>query len=283
VNAVIFIPVLLVASTLAGLIGSLTGLGGGIVIVPLLVLGFGVDVRYAIGASLIAVIATSSGAAAAFVRDGYTNIRVGMLLEVATTAGALAGAAIAIYMPAAGISLLFGAVLLYTAVATFIRSKPVSLSMDPDLLATRLQLNGDYPTEKGVKAPYYPRRTIPAFCVMFGAGVLSALAGIGSGIVKVLAMDKLMGLPFKVSTATSNFMIGVTASASAGVYFYRGQIEPRSAAPVAVGALAGAFLGARLLPKINVAMLRRGFSCVVCVVGVQMIYRGVAGLFGSTA
>lgn len=267
-------------STLAGLIGSLTGLGGGVVIVPLLVLGFGYDLRYAVGASLVAVIATSAGAAAAYLREGYTNIRIGILLEVATTIGALSGAVLAAYTPNNIISGVFGVVLLYTAITTFFTRGETVGAVSPDPLATRLSLNGSYPVKGDsgtLYKQYYPHHVVPTFIVMIGAGVLSALVGIGSGIVKVFAMDKLMGLPFKVSTTTSNFMIGVTAAASAGVYFQRGQIEPRIAAPVAMGALAGAYVGAKLLPRLNVTLLRRIFACVVLVVGLQMLYRAIAG------
>jgi uncharacterized membrane protein YfcA len=280
-SAAALIPLIFLCSTLAGLLGSLTGLGGGVVIVPLLVLGFGYDLRYAIGASLIAVIATSAGAAAAYLREGYTNIRIGIILEVATTIGALSGAFLAAVTPTAVISTVFGAVLLYTAITTFLSRGETPGSRTPDPLATRLHLNGTYPVPVagGIEQrAYFPRKVVTTFIIMLGAGVLSALIGIGSGIVKVFAMDKVMGLPFKVSTTTSNFMIGVTAAASAGVFFQRGQIEPRIAAPVALGALAGAFVGAKLLTRLNVTLLRRIFACVVLVVGIQMIVRGVGGL-----
>lgn len=282
-NSDFFLPILFFGAIFAGLIGSLTGLGGGVVIVPLLVLGFGVDMRFAVGASLVAVIATSSGASAAFVREGFTNIRIAMLLQVATTAGALVGAAIALQASTGVISIIFGAILLYTAVASFTGRKGDAPTQTPDVTATRLGLNGTYPGANGLPIAYYPRNVIPAFAVMIGAGVLSALAGIGSGVVKVLAMDKCMGLPFKVSTATSNLMIGVTALASAGIYFHRGQIEPRVAAPVAVGALIGSFIGARLLPRLRVTLLRKLFAAVVLVVGGQMIVRGAQAILGGAA
>lgn len=270
------------ASTLAGLLGSLTGLGGGVIVIPVLVLLFGVDLRYAIGASLVAVIATSTGSAAAFVREGFTNLRVAMLLEVATTAGALCGAVLALYLPVPALSILFSLVLLYTAFTTFRSRVPDHPDLPPDPLATRLGLNGHAPTRLPDGAPgtrpYFPRRVPAAFAVMFGAGVLSALVGIGSGVVKVLAMDRLMALPFKVSTTTSNFMIGVTAAAGAGVLLHRGQIDPRLAAPVAVGALAGSFIGARILPHVNVRTLRIAFAVLVALAGVQMLIRGVQGV-----
>ena len=272
-------PSLFAASILAGLLGSLTGLGGGVVIIPVLVLLFGIDMRYAIGASLIAVIATSSGSAAAYVREGFTNIRIAMLLEVATTTGALLGAILAAYTPISAISIIFGLVLLYTALSSLRTPKPHPLDQQPDPLATRLQLNGSWPVRNPDGSShletYFPRHIPAGFAIMFGAGVLSALVGIGSGIVKVFAMDRLMRLPFKVSTTTSNFMIGVTAAASAGVYFHRGQIDPRIATPVAIGALCGSFLGAKILPHAKVKTLRIIFACIVAIAGTQMLMKGL--------
>lgn len=274
-TSAVFTLILFASSVGAGLLGSLTGLGGGIIITPVLVLGFGVDIRYAVGASLIAVIATSSGAAAAFVREGFTNVRIAMLLEVATVAGAITGAMIATNTPPGVILLIFGLVLIYTAYSSIV-AKTSKLHEGPvDPLAQRLQLSGTYPLKDGTLEAYSPRRIPLGFTLMYGAGVLSALIGIGSGVIKVLAMDRAMGLPFKVSTTTSNFMIGVTAAASAGVYLHRGQIDPVLAAPVALGALVGAFLGAKILPGAKVVTLRRIFAAVVVVVALQMIYKGV--------
>lgn len=278
-----FTALVLLGSIAAGLLGSLTGLGGGVIIIPLLVQLLGVDLRYAIGASLIAVIATSSGAAAAFIREGYTNIRVGMLLEVATTVGAVMGAYAAQYLPKGVIGVIFGLVLLWTAAGSFRARKERASDATPDPLATRLRLDSTYPERDATAAggvrmvPYHVRQVPGAFGVMFGAGVLSAVVGIGSGIVKVLAMDRMMRLPFKVSTTTSNFMIGVTAAASAGVYLHRGQIDPGIAAPVAVGALIGAFVGAKLLHKVKVKPLRIIFACIVAYAGVRMVWQGVMG------
>lgn len=267
-------------SLVAGLLGSLTGLGGGVVLIPLMVLVFGVDLRYAVAASLIAVIATSSGAAAAFIREGYTNVRVGILLEVATVTGALAGAALAMYVPVQGIAIIFGAVMIWSAYSTAIRPKPLTPTHESDPLATRLLLPSTYPTPQGIES-YGVRNVVPGFFIMLGAGVLSALVGIGSGVVKVLAMDRAMRIPFKVSTATSNFMIGVTAAASAGVYLHRGQLEPTLAAPVALGALGGSMVGARLLPRIKTRTLRVVFAVVIAIMGVQMVYRGLSGSVGG--
>jgi uncharacterized membrane protein YfcA len=260
----------------AGLLGSLTGLGGGIVVVPMLTVLFHVDLRYAIGASLVSVIATSSGAAAAYVREGYTNVRVGILLEVATTVGALIGASLAGIIPTSMLSVLFGVVLLYTAYRSFQTPEDHPIAAVPHPWATRLRLDSTYPTAAGMQ-PYAVQGVPAGFSVMFAAGILSALLGIGSGVVKVLAMDRMMKLPFKVSTTTSNFMIGVTAAASAGVYLHRGYIEPVLAFPVMLGVLAGALTGARILGVVNTRWLRILFTAVVVVLAAEMLYKGFRG------
>jgi uncharacterized membrane protein YfcA len=260
----------------AGLLGAVTGLGGGIVVVPMLTLLFHVDLRYAIGASLVSVIATSSGAAAAYVREGFTNVRIGIFLEVATTIGALVGAALASVVPTSALAVLFGLVLLYSAYRSLMGEHDEGDAPPPDPLGERLRLNGSYPVE-GEMVPYVVHRVPAGFGLMFVAGTLSALLGIGSGVVKVLAMDRAMRLPFKVSTTTSNFMIGVTAAASAGVYLHRGYIEPTIAFPVMLGVLAGALLGARLLAAADAVWLRRIFTAVVCVLAVEMLYKGITG------
>ena len=265
-----------IGSFAAGLLGSLTGLGGGLIIVPMLTLFFHVDLRYAIGASLVSIIATSSGAAAAYVREGYTNVRVGILLEVGTVIGALIGAALAGVTPTNVLAILMGVVLLYTAYRSLKPRPEHELLTEPDEWARRLRLDSTYPTAKGKQA--YSVTNVPAgFSLMFIAGILSALLGIGSGIVKVLAMDQMMRLPFKVSTTTSNFMIGVTAAASAGVYLHRGYIDPTIVFPVMLGVLAGALLGARVLARARVTWLRTLFTTVVVIMAVQMLYKGIAG------
>ncbi|HEX9085862.1 MAG TPA: sulfite exporter TauE/SafE family protein [Gemmatimonadaceae bacterium] len=260
----------------AGLLGALTGLGGGLVVVPMMTLLFHIDLRYAIGASLVSVIATSSGAAAAYVREGFTNVRVGIFLEVATTVGALTGAALAGFIPTSVLAVLFGLVLLYTAYRSLRAPEEHPTDLPSDPLALRLRLNSTYPTAAGVRA-YSVQGVKKGFALMFVAGVLSALLGIGSGIVKVLAMDHTMKLPFKVSTTTSNFMIGVTAAASAGVYLHRGYIEPALAFPVMLGVLAGALLGARILAGAKTLWLRRIFTTVVVVLALEMLYKGLRG------
>jgi len=262
-------------SFLAGLLGSLTGLGGGVIVVPLLALAFGVDIRYAIGASLVSVIATSSGAAAAYLKEGYSNMRVGMFLEIATTIGALCGAYLATRIPTAAIAIVFGIVLLYSA-WTSIKQPPEVAAPDTGRFARWLRMDGHYPTPEGDRA--YHVTGVPAgFGLMWIAGVLSGLLGIGSGAVKVLAMDRAMRIPFKVSTTTSNFMIGVTAAASAGIYLRRGYLDPGMAMPVMLGVLGGALIGARILPHAKVHTLRLVFSIAISAVAVQMIVQGIRG------
>lgn len=259
----------------AGFLGSLTGLGGGVVIVPVLSLVFGVDIRYAIGASLISVIATSSGAASAYVKEGFSNVRIGMFLEVATTFGALAGAGLAAKMSTGAVGVVFGVALIYMA---YLSNRPgrERVKPEPDPLAARLRMNGAYPSSEGLIT--YNVRAIPAgFCLMFLAGSLSGLLGIGSGAAKVLAMDQAMRIPFKVSTATSNFMIGVTAVASAGVYLARGYIDPYLTMPVVLGVLAGSMLGARMLSGARTGLLRLVFGGVILLLGSEMIYHGLSG------
>jgi uncharacterized protein len=278
VNTLDFAALIFCGSFLAGFLGSLTGLGGGVVIVPLLTLGFHVDIRYAIGASLVSVIATSSGAAAAYVREGYSNIRVAMFLEIATTIGALSGAFLAIHLRASVIAIIFGAVLLYSAYISY-RPPPVPRGgAKPDRIASFLRMDGTFPTSDRIE--HYHVQGVPAgFGLMYVAGVLSGILGIGSGAVKVLAMDQAMRLPFKVSTTTSNFMIGVTAAASAGIYLNRGYIDPALAMPVTLGVLAGSLVGARVFARAQVKFLRIVFSIVIAFLAAEMIYNGLTGRF----
>ena len=275
-NILEFTILVAMGSFVAGLLGSLTGLGGGVVLVPLLTIFFKVDIRYAIGASLVSVIATSSGAAAAYVKEGFSNIRIGMFLEIATTLGALCGAFLATVVSTRFLAVIFGLVLLYSA---YLSRKPRTAeqrNLPPDALATRLRMNGSFPSEEGMRH-YNVQRVPTGFSLMFGAGALSGLLGIGSGAVKVLAMDQAMKIPFKVSTTTSNFMIGVTAAASAGIYLNRGYIDPGLSMPVMLGVLAGSLLGVRILVKAETRVLRLVFSLVIVVLGAQMIYEGITG------
>jgi uncharacterized membrane protein YfcA len=271
-----FTPLVFGISAIAGCLGALTGLGGGVVVTPALTLLLGVDIRYAIGASLVSVIATSSGAAAAFVREGYSNIRIGMFLEIATTLGALLGAYLATRTPTTILSIIFGFVLLHAAWQSS-RGRPGDQKPRmPDPLAERFQLDGSYPSATGPRK-YQVAHVKTGFSLMFGAGTLSGLLGIGSGALKVIAMDQAMHVPFKVSTTTSNFMIGVTAAASAGIYLSRGYIEPGLAMPVMLGVLTGSLVGARQLIGARVRVLRWIFAGVVGVMAVEMIVTGIQG------
>ena len=265
--------VVLAISFAAGFLGALTGLGGGVVVTPALTIFLGVDLRYAIGASLVSVIATSSGAAAAFVREGYSNIRIGMFLEVATTIGALLGAYLSSKLPTSALAIVFGIVLLHSAWQS-LREQPRSArdqAIDP--LSERLRLRGHFP-EGGADREYRAHNVKAGFGLMFGAGTLSGLLGIGSGALKVIAMDRVMKIPFKVSTTTSNFMIGVTAAASAGIYLKRGYIDPGLTMPVMLGVLAGSLFGAHVLMGAATRVLRWVFAVVVAIMAVQMIYNG---------
>jgi len=268
------------ASFLAGVLGSLIGLGGGIIITPLLVIGFGIDIRYAMGAALCSVIATSSGAAAAYLRDGISNMRIGIFLCVATTIGAVCGAMAATRMNPSVLSIIFGVALLITVLLSARAKKERALTPnESDPIAQRLRLTGSYPSEDGPRA-YGVAGVLPGFAVMWVAGVLSGLLGIGSGAFKVVAMDQVMRIPFKVTTATSNFMIGVTAAASVGIYLKKGYLDPALVAPVSLGVLAGAFVGARLLAVAPVALLRVIFLSAVLIIAVQMIARGLGVQIG---
>jgi uncharacterized membrane protein YfcA len=276
-SVLLFTLIILVGAYFAGLLGSLTGLGGGVVIIPLLTLLLGVDIHYAIGASLVSVIATSSGSAAAYVKEGITNIRLGMFLEIATTIGALVGALIAVYIPTQYIAVLFGVILIFSALMS-LRKKVESLIIERSYLAEKLKLNGSYPDGNGGIVEYGVNRVSGGFFMMLFAGVISGLLGIGSGALKVVAMDGVMRIPFKVSTTTSNFMIGVTAAASAVVYLQRGYIDPGISMPVVIGVLFGAMTGSKILVHTKSSRwLRWVFAVVVSFLAVQMIYNGLNG------
>ncbi|HEX9043644.1 MAG TPA: sulfite exporter TauE/SafE family protein [Candidatus Limnocylindrales bacterium] len=268
---------ILVVSLVAGVIGALAGVGGGILVVPSLTILFGVDIHLAVGASIVSVIATSSGAAAAYVRDRITDMRVGMFLELATTTGAVCGALLAAVVAPAFLYVLLGAVLLFSAVQQVLRlGEELPPAIEPSPVAARLRLVGSYPDARlGTEVPYAARRVPLGFALMAGAGVVSGLLGIGSGALKVLAMDGAMRLPMKVSSATSNFMIGVTAAASAGIYLARGDVDPRIAAPVALGVLTGATIGARVLPRLANRHVRIVFLPVLLAIGLETLARGL--------
>ena len=273
-----FTLIMLLAAYAAGLLGSLTGLGGGVVVIPVLTLCFGVDFHYAVGAALVASIATSSGSGSAYVKEGITNVRLGMFLEIATTLGAVAGAAVAIYLNNSVIAIIYGLVLILTGTMQFVK-KQDHTGERGSLAARRLKLFGTWPQPDGTRQAYELRNVAGGFSVMGIAGMLSGILGIGSGVLKVIAMDNLMKVPFKVSTTTSNFMMGVTACASAVVYIQRGNIVPGIACPVMIGVLLGALTGARLLKRLDVRLLRKVFALAVFAVAANMIYMGLTGAF----
>ena len=268
------IIILFLGAVSAGLLGSLTGLGGGVIIIPLLTLGFGVPMHYAIGASLISVIGTSSGAAVAFVKEGFTNMRIGMFLEIGTTAGAIIGALVSGMLNPNTIGIIFASILLLTVVLN-LKGKPDHQEpLIKGSLEEKLKLYGTFP-DKGVLKSYSARNTVSGFLMMLFAGAMSGLLGIGSGALKVLAMDNMMKLPFKVSTTTSNFMIGVTAVASALIYFQRGEIIPVIVAPVLIGVVVGSFIGSKTLMVSKTKKLKVFFAIVITILAVYMMYNGI--------
>lgn len=261
----------------AGFLGALLGLGGGIIVTPVLTLLFGFDIKYAIGASIVSVIATSSGAAVAYIKDKITNVRIGMFLEIGTTLGAITGAFLSGIINPKYLYIIFGLLLLYSAFMMLKKAKaelPQNVKNHP--LAEKLALSGEYYDKTlGRQVAYNVDGVYGGMGMMYVAGVISGLLGIGSGIFKVMAMDLFMKLPLKVSSATSNFMIGVTAAASAGVYFLRGDIDPKIAAPVALGVLLGATVGTRAMQRLKSKTIRLIFVPVLAVVSIQMIVKGV--------
>jgi len=265
---------LLACSFGAGLLGSLSGLGGGMIIVPLLTLGLGVDIHYAIGASLVTVIATSTGSSVAYVREGYSNIRVGLLLETATCLGALGGVILGTHLPAHLLFLLFGAVLTYCAISSFFNNGIETQAVESDTIATIFKLDSTYPVN-GALSRYHVQHVPLGYAIMILAGALSGILGIGSGAFKVIALDRVMQIPFKVSTTTSNFMMGVTAAVSAAVYFNLGYLDPVLIMPIIFGVVFGSIVGARLLPKMRIKLLRRIFASMLLLIAIQMIYSGL--------
>lgn len=271
-----FSTLLFLFSFLAGLLGSLTGLGGGIIVTPVLILIFHVNIHYAMGASLISVIATSSGTATTYLREGYANIRLGLFLETAAVMGAIGGALLIGLISPNLLGGVFAIVLLISAYLTMQRQENTEFYPTSHPLALKLKLEGVYPLHNAM-TPYTVQNAPLAWMVMGIAGVLSGLLGIGSGTLKVLAMDQLMRLPYKVSTTTSNFMIGITATASAGVYLANGYIQPQITFPVMLGVLIGAYFGSSLLPHLHTLVLRIIFSFALCFIALQMLYKSFMG------
>lgn len=261
----------------AGFVGSMSGLGGGVFIVPALVVLAKMPMKVAVGASLISVVATSAGASVAFVRDGWTNLKVAMVLECATVTGALIGAYLAGIVPTVVLELLFALMMLQSAYFS-IRKQEDDLIEHGEPLARKLELMGEVPDETGKLVHYEVIHFWSGSALMVVAGLMSGLLGIGSGALKVIAMDYFMHLPLKVSSATSNFMIGVTAGAGALVFLARGDVPTAIAAPVALGVTAGALTGSRLLPHANVRALRMGFVVILLLIAVEMGWRAISGI-----
>jgi hypothetical protein len=273
--------IMLITGIAAGIFGALLGLGGGMIVTPILTVFLGVDIKYAIGASIIAVIATSSGSAIAFLKDDIVNLRVAMFLEIFTTVGALIGAILSGYMKANWLFFLFGGLLLFQVwnMVNKVRNPKADVAVEEaDPLSTKLQLNGSYYDKQQQKQISYTLENVPGgSSVMFGAGIASGLLGIGSGAFKVMAMDGVMKMPLKPSSATSNVMMGVTASASALVYFFNGMLQPLIAVPIAVGVVVGAALGARIMQYLPAKLLRYIFIPVVLIMAIQLIMKGITG------
>lgn len=275
-TVLVFTICVLLGSVAAGIIGSLSGLGGGIVVIPLLSIVLGVDIHYAIGAALVSVIATSSGSAAAYVKEGIANMRLGMFLEIATTAGAVAGALISSAAPSSFIAILFGLALIFSA-GNSLRKKEEQVVEQSSPLAISLKLPSDYPDNKGEKINYGTKNVVGGFGMMGLAGMLSGMLGIGSGAFKVIAMDTIMKIPFKVSTTTSNFMMGVTALASCVIYIQKGYIVPDICLPVMIGVLSGAIIGSKILMSTDPKKLRTFFAVIIFFLAANMIYSGIKG------
>jgi len=271
---VTFTLVTFVISLLAGAFGAILGLGGGMIIIPALTLLMGVDIRVAIAASMVSIIATSSGAAAAYLRDRLTNVKVAMFLELGSTTGALTGAFLSALVPRNGLFVAFGVILAFSAIAMLRRMGERDKRIPPDPLADRLGLHGGQAPDMPA---YRVSRSLLGLFLMYWAGVIAGLLGVGAGVLKVPAMDIVMGMPLKASTATSNFMIGVTAAAGALVYLLRGDVDELTTAPVALGVLLGAVVGAKALAALPVRGLRIAFVVVLIVVAVRMVLQGVCG------
>lgn len=272
-------------AVLAGFLGSLVGLGGGIIITPALTILFGFDIKYAIGASIVAVIATSSGSAIAFVKDHVSNMRVGMLLEMFTTAGGVVGALMAGVFSSKLLYIFFSLILLNSfygmlkKTGLITKLKKEEEIVENDKYAEKYKLNSSYYDKATGETVKYNVTNVPqGSLVMFGAGFASGLLGIGSGAFKVVALDTYMKLPIKVSTATSNFMMGVTATASALIYFFNGTINPAVAAPIALGTLIGSRTGAKVMQRLDAKYIRYIFLPILLFTIINMFLKGLGVL-----
>lgn len=278
-SLIAFSGLLLIFSFLAGLIGALTGLGGGFIVIPTLVLIFHVNIHYAMGASLISVMATSSGTAAAFLRERFTNLRIGMFLETSAVVGAICGALLIAFVSKQLLMIIFSLVMFLSAYLTVRRKEESEHYTTSHPWAEKLKLDGEYPL-KGQMKQYRVQHVPTALTIMGFAGMIAGLLGVGSGTIKVLAMDQAMRLPYKVSTTTSNFIIGITAAVSTGIYFTQGYIQPVITFPVVIGVLCGAFVGARVLSHLHTKWLRVIFAFVICFIGIDMLHSALTGAAG---
>jgi uncharacterized protein len=267
----------------ASALGGMLGMAGGIFIVPVLTMFVHIDIRTAIGASLVSVIACSCGSASPFLKGGLVNIRLAVVLETATTLGALTGVLLAGVIPTAYLFILFALILALSAQQMLARrgeTATAATAADTWGWAGALRLDASYP-DRGRRVEYRVRRLPLGMLLMCGAGLVSALLGIGSGVLKIPAMDSALRLPIKVSSATSNFMIGVTAAASAGAYFLRGDIVPAVAGPVALGSVVGSLLGARILMAVSNERIRLLFVVILVALAVQMALSGLGLKLGG--
>lgn len=275
-----FITIIL-GGIIAGIVGSLTGLGGATVLVPVLTLFYGIPIIFATGASLVSTIATSAGSASAYTKQKITNVKIGIGLEIATTAGAIVGSLTAVYVYSNSfdwvIYIIFGLVLLISLIPTVQRGKYEEPPLKPPDWSTKLfQLVGSYFDKRlGRKISYTGIRWWLAEIIMFFAGLISGLLGIGSGALKVLGMDWAMNLPMKVTTTTSNFMIGITAATGSSIYWYEGYIQVFIAAATAIGVLIGSFIGAKILMRITNKNVRWIFFTILSFLGIEMLQRGL--------
>ncbi|NVY97160.1 sulfite exporter TauE/SafE family protein [Lactobacillus sp. DCY120] len=278
------LSLMLVFGVLAGTLGSILGIGGGMIVTPILTVALGLDIKYAIGASIVVVIATSSGATISFLKDEMLNLRVAMFLEIATTVGAILGAALNGWVPKSVLYVLFSLLVLNSCVKMIKKLRHQSgetapTGVNPDYLASKLNLDGSYYDKALKKEVNYQVSHVPGgFLMMLAAGLASGLLGIGSGAFKVIAMDNIMRMPLKPSSATSNLMMGVTAAASATVYFFNGTILPQIAGPLALGVVFGAMIGSRIMQHLQPKIIRIIFIPILLYLGIQMLLKG----FGVT-
>lgn len=283
-DLILYLVLLALIAVAAGFVGSLTGIGGGVVVIPILVIFFQVPFVEAVGASVITILANSATTGSAYIRDRITDVRIGMFLEIATVPGAIIGATVTVLLAKANLEdallVALGVILILLSIAGYLRHREDSTAtVVPDARSRRLGLRGQYYDERlGHTVSYEAADTNSALGVMFSAGIISGMFGIGSGVLKVFALDGSLKLPIKVATATSNFMIGVTACAGAGVLLAAGYVNPVLVAPIAVGATVGAYAGSRVLPGMASRTVRLAFVVVVVALSVELVIRGLGGL-----